>query len=93
MLTPSGWVQYNAVDFGNQKLRTATLRSTSAAGATIELRLDHAQGPLLAQLTVPKGGAWQAVKVPLAAVAPGRHTLFVALKRGAGAEIDWVSFE
>lgn len=93
VLTPSGWVQYNAVDFGQQKLRMATLRGISAAGATIELRLDHAQGPLLAQLIVPKGGAWQGVKVPLAAVAPGRHTLFVSLKRGAGAEIDWVSFE
>ncbi|MGI4823578.1 MAG: family 43 glycosylhydrolase, partial [Janthinobacterium lividum] len=94
MLTGAGgWVQYNGVDFGQQKLRTATLRGSSATGATIELRLDHAQGPLLAQVAVPKGGAWHDVKVPLLAFKPGRHTLFASLKGGAGAEVDWVSFE
>jgi hypothetical protein len=89
----SGWVQYNGVDFGAQKLRTATLRGTSAAGATVQVRLDHAQGPVIAQLAVPKGGTWQDVKVPLLAFKPGRHALYVSLKSGAGAEIDWVSFE
>jgi len=89
----NGWVQYNGVDFGRQKLRTATLRGTSVAGATIQIRLDRANGPLLTQLTVPKNGTWQDVKAPLAAFKPGTHTLFVSLKTGADAEIDWVSFE
>jgi hypothetical protein len=89
----SGWVQYNGVDFGPQQLRTAKLRGISAAGATIQIRLDHANGPLIAQLTVPKGTAWLDVKAPLATFKPGRHALFVSLKAGAGAEIDWVSFE
>jgi hypothetical protein len=93
LTTPSGWVQYNSVEFGPHKLRTATLRGASAAGATVQVRLDNSQGPVLAQLTVPKGGAWQTSKAPLAALRPGRHTLFVSLKGGAGAEIDWVSFE
>ncbi|QKG56562.1 family 43 glycosylhydrolase [Hymenobacter sp. BRD128] len=94
VLTNAGaWVQYNGVDFGQPKLRTATLRGTSAAGATVQIRLDRATGPLLTQLTVPKGGAWQEVKAPLAAFQPGRHTLFVSLKGGTGAEIDWLRFE
>jgi len=89
----AGWVQYNGVAFGPQKLRTATLRATSATGATVQIRLDHAQGPVIAQLAVPKGGTWHDVQAPLLAFYPGRHTLFVSLKAGAGAEIDWVSFE
>jgi hypothetical protein len=93
VLSAAGWVQYNGVDFGAQPLRTATLRAASAAGATIQVRLDRASGPVIAQLTVPKGGAWQNVEAPLAAYQPGRHTLFVSLKGGAGAEIDWLSFE
>ncbi|RZL03332.1 MAG: carbohydrate-binding protein, partial [Hymenobacter sp.] len=93
LTAPTAWVQYNAVDFGAQRLRTATLRGASAAGATVEIRLDHAQGPVIAQLTVPKGGTWHDIKAPLAAFRPGQHTLVVALKSGAGAEIDWVSFE
>jgi len=88
----SGWVQYNAVDFGQPQLRTARLRGASAAGATVQLRLDHAQGPLIAELAVPKGGTWQEVKAPLLAFWPGRHALYVSLK-GGGAEIDWVSFD
>jgi len=89
----SGWVQYNSVDFGSQKLRTATLRGASAAGATIQIRLDHAQGPVVAQWAVPQGSTWQDIKVPILAFKPGRHALYVSLKSGAGAEIDWVSFD
>ena len=89
----SGWVQYNSVDFGQPKLRTARLRGTSAAGATVQIRLDHAQGPLIAQLALPKGGTWQEVTAPLLAFRPGRHALYVSLKGGGGAEIDWVSFD
>jgi GH43 family beta-xylosidase len=89
----TGWVQYNRVDFGQPKLRTVTLRSTAAAGATVQIRLDNAQGPLLAQVTVPKGSAWQEVKTSLLVYKPGVHTLFIAPKSGAPAEIDWVRFD
>lgn len=92
-LAPGGWVQYNNVDFGRQPLHTAVLRGASATGGTVQIRLDNPQGPLLAQLAVPRGGTWQEVKAPLAAFKPGRHTLFVSLQGGAGAEIDWVSFK
>lgn len=91
--SPSGWVQYNGVAFGSQKLRTVTLRGASAAGATVQIRLDNAQGPVIAEVAVPKGGAWQDVKVPLTAFKPGTHALYASLKRGAGVEIDWVRFE
>jgi hypothetical protein len=90
----AGWVQYNGVAFGQQKLRTVTLRGTSAAGATVQIRLDNAQGPVIAEVAVPKSGAWQDVKVPLATFKPGTHALYVAPKGATAAvAVDWVRFE
>jgi len=88
----TGWVQYNGVDFGRAKLRTLTLRGAAAAGATVQVRLDNARGPVIAQVKIPKG-AWQEIKTPIAAYKPGKHTLFVAAQTAAPVEIDWVRFE
>ncbi|MBF9140742.1 family 43 glycosylhydrolase [Hymenobacter properus] len=88
-----GWVQYNGVAFGPQKVKTIVLRSASAAGATLLIRLDNPTGPVVAEVTVPKGSAWQEVKAPVGAIRPGTHTLFVAPKSAAGMEVDWVRFE
>ncbi len=51
-----GWVQYNGVAFGKKALKTVTLRVQAAAGATVQLRADGPTGPVLALVTVPKGG-------------------------------------
>jgi hypothetical protein len=88
-----GWVQYNGVAFGKQALKTVTVRVMAAAGATVQLRVDGATGPVLAQVTVPKGSQWREVKAPLAAFKPGTHNLYVAPKTSAPVEIDWVKFE
>jgi beta-xylosidase len=90
----SGWVQYNGVAFGQQKLKTVLLRGASIAGATLQIRLDNATGPVVAEVAVPKGGAWQDVKAPIMAFKPGTHALFVAPKaKSAAVEVDWVRFE
>jgi hypothetical protein len=89
----SGWVQYNGVAFGPQKLKTVTLRGASAAGATLQIRLDRATGPVVAEVAVPPGGAWHDVVAPLGPIKPGTHTLFVSPKTQAAAVVDWVRFE
>jgi hypothetical protein len=91
----SGWVQYNGIAFGAQKPKTVLLRGTSSAGATLQIRLDNAAGPVIAEVTVPKGSAWQDIKAPVLVFKPGTHALFVApkSKTGAAVEVDWVSFE
>jgi hypothetical protein len=91
----AGWVQYNGVAFGQQKPKTVSLRATSTAGATLQIRLDNATGPVVAEVTVPKGGTWQEVKAPILAFKPGTHALYVAPKAKAAAtvEVDWVRFE
>ncbi|MDO7888029.1 family 43 glycosylhydrolase [Hymenobacter cheonanensis] len=89
----SGWVQYNGVVFGPQKLHTLTLRGASAAGGTLQIRLDHARGPVVAEVAVPPGGAWHDVVAPLGAIRPGTHALFVSPKTPAAVAVDWVRFE
>jgi hypothetical protein len=94
VFTGSGWVQYNGVAFGQQKPKTVSLRGVSTAGATLQIRLDNATGPVIAEVTVPKGGAWQDIKAPILAFKPGTHALFVAPKsKVAAVEVDWVRFE
>jgi hypothetical protein len=88
-----GWVQYNGVAFGKQALKTVTLRTKAPAGATVQLRADGATGPVLAQVTVPKGSQWQEVKAPVSAFRPGTHALVVGAKTNTPVEIDWVRFE
>ncbi|UOQ71584.1 family 43 glycosylhydrolase [Hymenobacter cellulosilyticus] len=91
---PGGWVQYGGVAFSPQKPKTVLLRAASATGATLQIRLNHAAGPILAEVTVPKGGAWQDVKAPVLSFKPGTHALYVAPKSKEGAvEVDWVRFE
>jgi hypothetical protein len=90
----AGWVQYNGVAFGKQKPKTVSLRGTSAAGATVQIRLDNATGPVVAEIAVPKSTAWQEVKAPVLAFKPGTHALYVMPKSSAAAvEVDWVRFE
>jgi hypothetical protein len=70
-----------------------TLRTKAPAGATVQLRADGATGPVLAQVTVPKGSQWQEVKAPVSAFRPGTHALVVGAKTNTPVEIDWVRFE
>ncbi|OGX83175.1 alpha-N-arabinofuranosidase [Hymenobacter coccineus] len=88
-----GWVKYNGVAFGKQALKTVMLRVQAPAGATVQLRADGPQGPVLALVKVPKSGQWQEVKAPLSAFRAGTHGLYVAPKTDAPVAIDWVRFE
>jgi GH43 family beta-xylosidase len=88
-----GWVQYNSVQFGPKAPRTLTLRVAAAAGATLQLRLDKASAPILAQIVVPKGSQWRELRVPVAAIRSGPHALLVSSQTDALSEIDWVQFE
>jgi hypothetical protein len=95
VFTGAGWVQYNGIAFGAQKPKTVSLRGVSTAGAILQIRLDNATGPVVAEVTVPKGGAWQEIKAPVLAFKPGTHALYVAPKSKAATavEVDWVRFE
>jgi hypothetical protein len=90
---PSAWIQYNKVDFGRNKLRSLKVRALSATGGTLLIKLDKTDGPVIGQVTIPKGNEWETVNVPLLLFRPGMHELFATIKNNANIQVDWVSFE
>ena len=91
--TANAWIQYNSVDFGSNSLRSVNVRASSKTGGTLELRIDKVDGPLIAQVEVPKGNEWNIVNSSLSEFRPGIHNLIVLLKDNSNVKIDWISFE
>ncbi|HVN47447.1 MAG TPA: family 43 glycosylhydrolase [Bacteroidota bacterium] len=89
----NAWIQYDAVDFGNKTYKSVTLRTVSTAGGKIELRLDKSDGPLIAEVDIPKGNDWGVVTFPLSKIEHGIHNLIVTSKNDSVVEIDWISFK
>ncbi len=87
------WVQYNRVDFGKQKSKKIKARTSSAAGGTLQIRLDKINGPVVAEIKVPKGNGWTVIDTSVSKVQTGIHDLFVSLKGKNEVEIDWIKFE
>ncbi|MBN2131137.1 MAG: family 43 glycosylhydrolase [Sedimentisphaerales bacterium] len=88
------WVRFNKVDFGAGDLKSVNVRAVSPTGGTVEIRLDKADGPVLAKVEIKKGDDWSIVNSKLASAPSGVHDLIVTLKGDeSNVEIDWVSFE
>lgn len=88
-----GWIQYNSVEFGKKKLKTVTVRALSKTAGTLQIRLNNAQGPVIASLKIPKGNEWKDVRATLSAFKPGVQNLVVSSTENGGIEVDWVRFE
>jgi hypothetical protein len=91
--TTNAWIQYNSVDFGSNNSKSVSARASSKTGGTLELRIDKVDGPLIAQVEIPKGSEWNIVNSPLSAFQPGIHNLIVLLKDNNKVEVDWISFQ
>jgi len=87
------WVQYNSVDFGNDKFKTVNVRALSKTGGTLQLHLKKTDGPLIAEVEIPKGTEWNIVNSELKEIPVGIHNLVMLLKDNSNVEVDWVSFE
>lgn len=90
---PDAWIQYNAVDFGKQKTKTVVINAQAAADAVLQIRLNAANGPLLAEIKIPKGTDWRAVKASVSGVKPGVHNIIVLAKAASPVAVDWITFE
>ena len=55
------FVEHDRVDFGTDGLKAVNVRANSAAGGTVEIHLDKADGPLVAKIEVAKGADWSTV--------------------------------
>ena len=89
----NAWVQYNSVDFGKKKLKSLQVKAVSANGGTLQICLDKADGTVIAEVRIPKGGSWNTVEAKVSKYESGIHNLVVSLKDGNPVEIDWLKFE
>jgi Carbohydrate binding module (family 6) len=86
------WFQYNSVQF-DKKPKTVEAKVQSTKGATLEVRLDKADGPVLASIVVPKSAQWQTISAKVKKGLTGKHNLIVTQKGQGAAEVDWVTFK
>jgi len=91
--TANAWVQYNSVDFGNDKLKTVNIRALSKTGGTLQIRLNKVDGSIIAEVAIPKDTEWNTINSPLSGYQTGIHNLVVLLKDNKNVEIDWITFE
>jgi beta-xylosidase len=89
----NAWVRYNKVDFGQEKLSSVSVKTSSPTGGVIDIRIDAVDGPLLAQVEIADNTDWGVVKSILSESPSGIHDLFVMLKDTKTVEIDWIKFE
>jgi hypothetical protein len=87
------WIQYNRVDFSKKKFDSLIIRAQSKEGCTIQLRQNNAEGPVIAELEIPKGIEWKSVKANVSGIKTGVLDLVVLLKESKQVEIDWLYFE
>ena len=88
----NAWVQYNAVDFGNKKLKSVKIKALSQNGGFLQIHLDRADGALLAEVRIPEGLDWKMVNSRVAKYQTGIHDLIVVLKGNNPVETDWIQF-
>lgn len=90
---PGAWIQYNSVDFGSKKLKSVQVSATSKTGGTVEIRLNKADGPVLAEVKIAKSDDWKVSKAKVSGAQPGVQNLVFVSKKGEPVEIDWIKFE
>jgi len=93
LISKNAWVQYNTVDFGKEKLKKVQVKAFSEKGCTLQIRMDKADGFLIAEVKVPKGTSWNTIEAKLSRFQTGIHNLVVVLKDENQVEIDWVQFK
>jgi hypothetical protein len=90
---PVAWVRYNSVDFGKEKLKKVQVKALSDNGGILQIRLNKADGPVVAEVKVPKGTGWHMVEAKVLKQPTGIQNLVMLLHKGNEIDIDWVRFE
>jgi len=89
----NAWIQYNTIDFGNKMPKSVQIKALSPTGGTLQIRLDKAEGFLLAEVKIPKVTGWNTIDTRLSKYQKGIHNLVVVLKDNNPVEVDWIRFK
>lgn len=88
----NAWLQYNSVDFGNKSAKSVTVNAKSEQGATLLIRLNNADGPIIATVKIPKGNDLKPINAKLKNPRKGINNLVIQLQNTNTVEVDWVKF-
>jgi hypothetical protein len=86
------WIQYNAVDFGEKRVKSVQINALSEKGDILQVRLDNYTGKLISRIKIPGDKKWNIVKAKVTGYLPGIHNLVVLSECGYPVEIDWMQF-
>lgn len=87
------FVRYDGVDFGTKKMKKVLVRAKASSGASVEIRTDKIDGPLLAKVKVAPGVNWDIATAPLLIATSGIHSIYVISSQESPVEVDWLTFE
>jgi hypothetical protein len=88
----NSWIQYDAVDFGKEKLKKVQVNALSSSAGTLQIRLDKVDGTIIAEVKIPKLENWKVIETKISKFQAGKHNLFLVLKDSNSVEIDWIQF-
>ncbi|MFN8257089.1 MAG: family 43 glycosylhydrolase [Bacteroidales bacterium] len=88
----NSWIQYNAIDFGNEKLKKVRVKALSKTGGTLQIRFDKADGKILAEIKIPECTEWKTFETKVPKFPTGIRNLVFVHKESKMVEIDWVQF-
>ena len=88
----NAWLQYNRVDFGNEKVQELTVRARSTSGGVLQVRTGKS-GKLIATIRIPRSKEWVENRVQVASSPTGIQDLYVSLQSGSQVEVDWIGFD
>lgn len=89
----NGWIQYNAVDFKKSGGNSVTFKTMSEANGTLQIHLDHPDGPVIAEAEIPGTGSWEIVDAPVSGIESGVHNLVVTSAGETRIALDWLRFD
>ena len=89
----NAWIRYNRVDFGQENLKSVSVKASSSTGGVIDIRVDANDGPIVAEVNIANNTNWNETNSTLNESPAGIHDLIVTLKDAKNVEIDWIKFE
>jgi hypothetical protein len=90
---PGAWVQYNSVDMGRIQKKMVAVKASAASGAILQIRANTLDGPILSEIKIPDSSDWKITDAKILKFAKGVQTIFVRLKEGNQAQVDWITFK
>ncbi|MCD8165311.1 MAG: carbohydrate-binding protein [Bacteroides sp.] len=81
------------MNFGEGTQKSMKARILSLSAATIQVRLNTPDSPVICEMKIPSNKEWTTISAPVSNLPKGVHNLYLTLTDGTHLEIDWISFE